>query len=359
MSRFFSSRFASLEAYTPGEQPQDQSYTKLNTNESPYPPSPATVAAVTEAELNKLNLYSDPTGRRLREALAALYGLEKENVLLANGSDEILSFAFMAFCDRENPVAFPAISYGFYPVYADLYGLEAAKVPLLPDFSVDVEALAAKKGMIVIANPNAPTGIALPLDKIEYLLKSDKDRIVLVDEAYVDFGTESALSLLPRYDNLLIVRTYSKSRSMAGARLGFAFGSREIIADLETIRYSTNPYNLDRLALLLGEAAVKDDGYYKANCEKIAATREASAKRLMEMGFTMTPSTANFLFVKHPSVSGGALYSGLKERGVLVRHFNKPLIRDYLRITVGTPEQMEILFFALADILSQTAPKGV
>ncbi|MBE5785323.1 MAG: histidinol-phosphate transaminase [Clostridiales bacterium] len=359
MSRFFSSRFASLEAYTPGEQPQDQSYTKLNTNESPYPPSPATVAAVTETELNKLNLYSDPTGRRLREALAELYGLQRENVILANGSDEILSFAFMAFADKETPVAFPAISYGFYPVYADLYGLEATKVPLLPDFSVDVEALAAAKGMIVIANPNAPTGIALSLDKIEYLLKSDRDRIVLVDEAYVDFGAESALPLLQKYDNLLIIRTYSKSRSMAGARLGFAFGSPEIIADLETIRYSTNPYNLDRLALLLGEAAVKDDGYYKRNCEKIAATRAAAEKRLKEMGFTMTPSTTNFLFVKHPAVSGETLYLGLKERGVLVRHFNKPLIQDYLRITVGTPEQMETLFAAIADMLSKTAPKGV
>lgn len=359
MSRFFSERFRTLEAYTPGEQPQDQAYTKLNTNESPYPPSPATLRALTEAELKRLNLYSDPTAGKLRKALGDLYGLEAENVLVANGSDEILSFAFMAFCDQDRPVVFPDITYGFYPVYGQLYGLAARSVPLLPDFSVDVKGLAAEKGMIVIANPNAPTGIALSLAEIEFLLESDRDRLVLVDEAYVDFGAESALPLLEKYDNLLIVRTYSKSRSMAGARLGFAFASAAVIRDLDTIRFSTNPYNLDRLALILGEAAVKDDAYYKANCEKIAATRESAAKRLEEMGFIMTPSTANFLFAEHPAVSGEALYLGLKARGVLVRHFKKARIENRLRISVGTPEQMETLFAAIADILNETAPKGV
>ena len=247
MSRFFSSRFASLAPYVPGEQPQDQQYVKLNTNESPYPPSPRTRAAVSDAELARLNLYPDPTGTRLREAIAARYGVKPANVLLANGSDEILSFAFMAFCDAETPVAFPDISYGFYPVYAALYGLAAEKIPLRADFSMDVDAFCASRGMRVLANPNAPTGMALPLSEIERILSSDPDRVVLVDEAYVDFGAQTALPLLAKYENLLVVRTYSKSRSMAGARLGFALGSEALIRDLETIRFSTNPYNLNRL----------------------------------------------------------------------------------------------------------------
>lgn len=356
MSRFFSKRFASLEAYTPGEQPQDQQYVKLNTNESPYPPSPRTRAAVSDGELAALNLYPDPTGTRLRKTLAARYGVKPENVLLANGSDEVLSFAFMAFCDAETPVAFPDISYGFYPVYAALYGIEAQEIPLRDDFSVDVDAFCAARGMCVLANPNAPTGMALPLSEIERILASDPNRVVLVDEAYVDFGTQTALPLLERYENLLIVRTYSKSRSMAGARLGFALGSEALIRDLETIRFSTNPYNLNRLTLLLGEAAIADDAYYAENCEKIAQTREATAARLQALGFTLTPSMANFLFAKHPAISGEALYRGLKARGVLVRHFEKPRIADYVRITIGTPEQMDALFTAVEDILKGDAP---
>ncbi len=356
MSRFFSRRFASLEAYTPGEQPQDQQYVKLNTNESPYPPSPRTRTAVSDAELARLNLYPDPTGTRLRNALAARYDVQPENVLLANGSDEILSFAFMAFCDGQTPVAYPDISYGFYPVYAALYGLAAQELPLKADFSMDVESFCSARGMRVFANPNAPTGIALPLYEIERILASDPDRVVLVDEAYVDFGAETALPLLARYDNLLIVRTYSKSRSMAGARLGFAIGSEALIRDLETIRFSTNPYNLDRLTLLLGEAAVADDAYYMENCKRIAQTRESAAERLKALGFSLTPSQANFLFARHPAVPGAALYQGLKARGVLVRHFGKPRIADYVRITIGTPEQMETLFTAIEDILKGGAP---
>lgn len=355
MSRFFSSRFASLAPYVPGEQPQDQQYVKLNTNESPYPPSPRTRAAVSDAELARLNLYPDPTGTRLREALAARYGVKPANVLLANGSDEILSFAFMAFCDAETPVAFPDISYGFYPVYAALYGLAAEEIPLRADFSMDVDAFCASRGMRVLANPNAPTGMVLPLSEIERILSSDPDRVVLVDEAYVDFGAQTALPLLAKYENLLVVRTYSKSRSMAGARLGFALGSEALIRDLETIRFSTNPYNLNRLTLLLGEAAVADDAYYMENCKKIAATRERAAARLKELGFTLTPSQANFLFASHPAVSGETLYSALKAQGVLVRHFKKPRISEYVRITIGTPEQMEVLFAAIEDILKGDA----
>ena len=354
MSRFFSPRFASLEAYTPGEQPQDQQYVKLNTNESPYPPSPRTCAVVTDAELKRLNLYSDPSGAKLRAKLAAHYGVKPGNIVLANGSDELLSFAFMAFCDEASPVAFPDISYGFYPVFAALYGLKASVIPLKEDFSVDIGALAASKGMIVVANPNAPTGMPLTLEEMETLLASDPDRVVVVDEAYVDFGAQTALPLLEKYDNLLVARTYSKSRSMAGMRLGFGIGSEALINDLETIRFSTNPYNLDRLALLLGEAAIADDAYYMENCARIAATREAAAARLKGMGFQLTPSKANFLFAKHPDLPGCALYSALKERGILVRHFSKPRISDYVRITVGTPEQMEALFKATEAILKET-----
>lgn len=356
MSRFFSSRFASLTAYVPGEQPQDQQYVKLNTNESPYPPSPRTRSAVSDAELARLNLYPDPTGMRLRNTLAAHYGVKPTNVLLANGSDEILSFAFMAFCDAQTPAVFPDISYGFYPVYAALYGVGANIIPLREDFSMDVDALCAAPGMCVLANPNAPTGMALPRAAIERILLSNPNRIVLVDEAYVDFGAETALPLLAEHDNLLIVRTYSKSRSMAGARLGFAFGSGALIADLETIRFSTNPYNLNRLTLLLGEAAVVDDAYYAQNCRRIAATRESAAARLTSLGFTLTESKANFLFARHPAIPGEALYSGLKARGVLVRHFNKPRIAEYVRITIGTPEQMEALYAAIEDILKGGAP---
>ncbi len=353
MSRFFSRRFAELRAYVPGEQPQDQAYVKLNTNESPYPPSPRTCAAAAGEELARLNLYPDPTGTRLRAKLAERYGVQPENILLANGSDEVLSFAFMAFCDRDMPVAFADVSYGFYPVYAQLYGLEAAIIPLREDFSVDVAAFAAAPGMLVIANPNAPTGMALTLAEIEALLRSNPDRVVLVDEAYVDFGAETALPLLPRYDNLLVVRTYSKSRSMAGMRVGFAIGSAALIRDLETIRFSTNPYNLDRLALLLGEAALEDDAYYMENCGKIAATREAVAARLRALGFTLTPSKANFLFTKHPAIPGERLYLMLKARGVLVRHFSKGRIADYIRVTIGTPEQMETFLAAAEAILNE------
>ena len=353
MSRFFSSRFASLAPYVPGEQPQDQQYVKLNTNESPYPPSPRTRAAVSDAELARLNLYPDPTGTRLREALAARYGVKPANVLLANGSDEILSFAFMAFCDAETPVAFPDISYGFYPVYAALYGLAAEEIPLRADFSMDVDAFCASRGMRVLANPNAPTGMVLPLSEIERILSSDPDRVVLVDEAYVDFGAQTALPLLAKYENLLVVRTYSKSRSMAGARLGFALGSRELIADLERLKYATNPYNVNRLTLRLGEAAVDSDPYFRANARRIMATRDKTARALREMGFRLPDSQANFLFVTHPRIDGARLYQKCRERGILIRHFSDPAIAQYNRVTIGAEEEMETFLTVVRDILRE------
>lgn len=347
MSRFLSSRFAALSAYTPGEQPQDKQYVKLNTNESPYPPCEATIAAV-HAAAQGLNLYPDPTARVLREKLAARYGVQMQQVFVSNGSDDILNFAFMAFCDAARPVAFPDVSYGFYPVYAALYGLPATQVPLTPDFRVEVNDYAdvAHGGMVVIANPNAPTGLAFGLQEIETLLLQDENRVVVIDEAYVDFGGQSCLPLLARYENLLIVRTFSKSRSMAGARLGFAFGSAALIEDLEKMRYSTNPYSINAMTLAAGAAALDNDAYDMENCKRVMNTRQETAQALRQRGFVLTDSMANFLFAKPPRGTGGAYYLGLKARGVLVRHFNGVRTRDYVRISIGTPAQMQTLLAA-------------
>ena len=353
MSRFFSSRFASLAPYVPGEQPQDQQYVKLNTNESPYPPSPRTRTAVSDAELARLNLYPDPTGTRLREALAARYGVKPANVLLANGSDEILSFAFMAFCDAETPVAFPDISYGFYPVYAALYGLAAEEIPLRADFSMDVDAFCASRGMRVLANPNAPTGMVLPLSEIERILSSDPDRVVLVDEAYVDFGGESCIPLIKKYRNLLVTQTFSKSRSMAGARLGLGAGCPELIEDLRRMKYSTNPYNVNSMTMAAGIGALSDPEYTEKNCRIIEENREYTAKKLREMGFEVCPSKTNFLFVRHGKIAGEKLYRELKARGILVRHFGLERIREYNRVTIGTKDQMERFFEATESILKE------
>ena len=249
MSRFLIEDYQRLEAYTPGEQPTDMKYIKLNTNESPYPPSRGVLKALSGEEVSRLNLYPDPECKELKDALASLYGLTRENVFLSNGSDDILNFSFMAFCGKQTPVRFPEISYGFYKVYAELYGVDYTAVPLREDFSIDIRDYMGNDANVVIANPNAPTGIALSLDEIERIVKANPDRLVLIDEAYVDFGGQSAVALTKQYDNLLVVGTYSKSRSMAGARLGFAFGNRELIADLEKIKFSTNPYNINRLII--------------------------------------------------------------------------------------------------------------
>ncbi|MBQ8850723.1 MAG: histidinol-phosphate transaminase [Clostridia bacterium] len=355
MSRFINKKYASLEAYTPGEQPRERKYIKLNTNESPYPPSDGVIKAVNEAEVSLLNLYPDPTCKALKEKLAALYGVKGENIFVSNGSDDILNFSFMAFCnDSDRLVKFPEISYGFYKVYAELYGVKYSAIPLREDFTVDITDYFGNNANVVIANPNAPTGIALTVEEIEQILKANPDFVVLIDEAYVDFGAESCLPLVDKYDNLLVVRTYSKSRSMAGARLGFAIGSAELIADLEKIKFSTNPYNINRLTLVAGEAAVDDDGYYVENCKKVADTREYTTKKLKELGFECTPSKSNFIFAKSNKIGGEELYLKLKERGILVRHFSNGKICEYNRITVGTPEQMDALIAEIASITEET-----
>ncbi|KXL53484.1 histidinol-phosphate aminotransferase [Anaerotignum neopropionicum] len=352
MSRFLSPRFAGLEAYTPGEQPRDQQYIKLNTNESPYPPSPEVLARLNADEVKRLNLYPDPEGKILKEKLAKLYGVEKENIFLSNGSDDILNFAFMAFCDEERGAAFPEISYGFYPVYADLYHVPHVKLPLKEDFSIDYKDYCDINKMVVVANPNAPTGMEIGLFEIEEILKANPNHVVLIDEAYVDFGGTSAVGLVGKYPNLLVSMTYSKSRSMAGARLGFAIASKEIIEDLEKIKFSTNPYNINRLTLAAGEAAVDSDAYYKENAKKIMATRETTVKDLKALGFTVLDSKANFIFAKPPKISGADFYAQLKKKGVLVRHFEKEKIRDFVRITIGTDEQMEVFLQKTQEVLA-------
>lgn len=349
MSRFLKQQYRSLEAYTPGEQPRNMEYIKLNTNESPYPPAPSVVEAMTAQQVENLRLYSDPTAKELMEKLANLYGVRPENVFVSNGSDEVLNFAFMAF--GEQGVIFPEISYGFYQVYADLYRLDYEKIPLEPDFSLDYQKYCGKNKMVVIANPNAPTGISIPVCQIEEILKTNPDSLVLIDEAYVDFGGESCLDLIEKYDNLLVTRTFSKSRCLAGGRLGYAFAAPAIIEDLEKIKYSTNPYNINRLTLLLGAATVDAEPYYQEKCEEIRKTRSWTAKQLEKLGFTVLPSDANFLFAKTDIMDGDQLYKILKSRGILVRHFKNPKISQYNRITIGTKEQMEIFINTLKEVL--------
>lgn len=349
MSRFLNDQYRSLEAYTPGEQPRDMQYIKLNTNESPYPPAPSVVEAMTGEQVALLRLYSDPTAKELKEKLAELYGVTPENVFVSNGSDEVLNFAFMAFGGKG--VLFPEISYGFYEVYADLYQLDSEKIPLEDDFSLDYRNYCGVEKMVVLANPNAPTGKSIPVWQIEEILKTNPDSLVLIDEAYVDFGGQSALPLITKYDNLLVTRTFSKSRCLAGGRLGYAFANPAIIADLEKIKYSTNPYNINRLTLLLGAATVDAEPYYREKCREIMETRAWTAKQMESLGFEVLPSDANFLFAKTVKMDGGALYEALKARGILVRHFGSPKICQYNRITIGTPEQMETLINTLKEVL--------
>ena len=353
MSQFLNGALRRLTPYTPGEQPRNQAYIKLNTNESPYPPSPGVLAALNRAEGENLRLYSDPEAVELREALAARYGVERENVFVANGSDEALSFAFLAYAADGRGVAFPDISYGFYAVFARLYGIPVRQVPLRADLRLVPEDYNHLHRTIVLANPNAPTGLALSRDEVEGIVRANPDAVVVVDEAYVDFGADSAASLVDRYDNLLVVMTYSKSRSMAGARLGFALGSRALIEDLEKLKYSTNPYNVNRLTLKLGQAAVDSDDYFRDKARQIMATRDKTAVALRALGFAMPDSQANFLFLTHPKLDGADFYRRCKERGILIRHFSDPAIAQYNRVTIGTEEDMAAFVQAAREILQE------
>lgn len=352
MSRFFSSRYAALTPYVPGEQPRDRKYIKLNTNESPYAP-PRPVADAAGDASAECRLYSDPESTELREALAARYGLSTEQVIVGNGSDEILNFSFMAFGDETHPLLFPDITYGFYPVFAKLNRIPYREIPLEEDFTIDLRRYEGHEGVVVIANPNAPTGISLPVPAIEALLKTLTKGILIVDEAYVDFGGESAVPLIESYDNLLVVQTFSKSRSMAGARLGFGMGSPELIRDLKTIQYSTNPYNVNRMTADAGKTALAYGDYYDACCAKIRKTREMTAEGLKKLGFRVLPSCANFLFAESDRIAGEELYLRLKEKGILIRHFTIPRIANFNRITIGLPDDMKTFLAKTEECLEE------
>ena len=348
MSRFFQKK---ITPYVPGEQPADmERYVKLNTNESPYPPSPAALSWAAE-HARSANLYCDPDCRALREKLAEACGLSPEDILPANGSDEILNFAFMAFCGGDRGALFPDITYGFYPVFAAVNGVRYEEIPLRGDFKIDVEDYLGQNKTIFIANPNAPTGLCLSPSEIERVAASNPDGVVVVDEAYIDFGGESCLPLVRKYDNLLVTQTFSKSRSMAGARLGFGAGCRALIEDLNTIKYSTNPYNVNSMTQALALGTLADGAYTKRNCAAIIETREYTTAELRRRGFEVLESAANFVFARAPAMDGGTLYRALKEKGVLVRHFDKPRIADFNRITIGTKEQMDAFLRAIDEIL--------
>ena len=350
MSRFFSKNLASLTPYTPGEQPQDKQYVKLNTNESPFLPSAKAQKLAAQAAA-QLQLYPDPTCQILREQLGKLYGLSADEVVVTNGSDEVLSFAFMAFCD--NGAIFPDITYGFYRVFVDLYRIPFEEIPLRKDFTIRVEDYKNRPETIFIANPNAPTGIPLTVAQIEEILLGNPNRLVVVDEAYVDFGGESCAPLVKKYDNLLVTGTFSKSRSMAGARLGFGFACPALIRDLETLRYSTNPYNINRLTMAAGLGQLLDEEETRKNCQTIIENRAYVTAELEKLGFSVLPSKANFIFATHPKVRGKKLYLRLKDKGILVRHFDKERLTEYNRITVGSREQMDALLAAVKEILEE------
>lgn len=352
MSRFFSNKYAELTPYTPGEQPKDAQYVKLNTNESPFPPSPNALRLAAEAAGN-LQLYSDPECRDLVKKAAEVFGVEEDEILFTNGSDEILNFAFMAFCDESCPVAFPDISYGFYKVFAALNNIPYTQIPLREDFSIAVEDYLSLGKTIVIANPNAPTGIALGVEQIERIIVANPDTVVVIDEAYVDFGAQSVIPLIHKYDNLLVTGTFSKSRSLAGGRLGFGIGCKALIRDLNTIKYSTNPYNVNRMTMAAGVGVLMDEDYTKANCQTIIKVRAWTVEQLKAMGFETTDSKANFIFAKHPKADGKEIYLRLKQKGVLIRHFDTPRLCEYNRITVGSREQMEIFLNMLKQVLEE------
>ena len=352
MSRFFSEKHSTLVPYVPGEQPRERKYIKLNTNESPFPPSALAVAAAAKAA-EQLQLYPDPSMSALTKKMAERYGILPEEIIFGNGSDEILNFAFMAFCDETHPAAFADITYGFYRVFANLHGIPFEEIPLDENFAIRVSDYCGIGKTIFIANPNAPTGLALTRDQIEQILKSNPDNVVVIDEAYVDFGGESALPLIRKYDNLLVTGTFSKSRSMAGARLGFGFGSPALIADLHTLRNSTNPYNVNSMTLAAGIATLEDEAYTQKNCQTVCENRAFLTSELRALGFVLADSLTNFLFVRHPRIAGDVFYRALREKGILVRHFTAPRIADYNRITIGTREEMEALVLAAREILEE------
>jgi len=352
MSRFFSSRYVNAEPYVPGEQPKGQKVLlKLNTNENPFPPSPAVAAA--EKAAAGVNFYNDPMCRDLRAKASEYFGVPASQIICGNGSDQNLNFAVMAFGDADFPVIYPDITYSFYETLADLYSLPSVKVPLTEDFRIDLNDYRGLKGLVMIANPNAPTGLVHSRAELEAFIAEDPDRLVLVDEAYVDFGNESCVPLVQKYDNLIVTMTFSKSRSLAGARLGMSFACQSLTDDMETVRNSFDPYNINSMTAAMGIAMLEDDAYVKANCAEICRVRDWFAEDLRGLGFEVLPSHTNFVLVRSEKIGGEELYLALKERGMLIRHFAKPeRISEFNRISIGTEEQMKLLLDTIREILN-------
>lgn len=354
MSRFWSPDVRELTPYVPGEQPRIEGLIKLNTNENPYPPSAAALAAIRAAADDSLRLYPDPDALSLKQAIAESFPgveLSADQVFVGNGSDEVLGLAFYALLRHERPILLPDISYSFYPVYCRLFGIHSVTIPLAADFQIRVEDYRRPNGGVVVANPNAPTGSALPLATIEQLLADHPDSVVIVDEAYVDFGAETAVGLVARHPNLLVVQTLSKSRALAGLRVGFAMGDANLIAGLERVKNSFNSYPLDRMAIAGAVAAMRDREHFDRTRLAVMKSRDELVGALRTIGFEVLPSAANFVFARHPRWEGAALAAALRERRILVRHFARPRIGDYLRITVGTDEQCARLLQAIAQII--------
>ena len=349
MSRFWSPEVRELTPYVPGEQPRER-LIKLNTNENPYPPAPGVEQALRSYPADHLRLYPDPDATALRDALAREYGVDTDQVFVGNGSDEVLALAFQAFFRQDKPLLMPSITYSFYPVYCRLYAIKSRTLALDDHWQVPLEAMHGDNGGIIFANPNAPTGHGHGRDAIAGLLERNRDSVVLIDEAYVDFGGESAVPLVASYPNLLVTGTFSKSRSLAGLRLGYAIGSRELIEGLERVKNSFNSYPIDSLAIAAGVAALEDRAHFDACRAKVIATRERTRQRMESLGFTVLPSQTNFLLVTHPDFNAGELFTGLRERGILVRHFNTEALRDFMRISVGTDDEMDSLCEALEGL---------
>ncbi|QSB21053.1 histidinol-phosphate transaminase [Pseudomonas sp. 15A4] len=350
MSKFWSPFVNDLVPYVPGEQPKLTKLVKLNTNENPYGPSPKAIDAMRAAISDELRLYPDPNSDLLKQAVARYYGVDASRVFLGNGSDEVLAHAYNAFFRQDKPLLFPDISYSFYPVYCGLYGVDYEAVPLDEQFQIRVEDYARPNGGIIFPNPNAPTGCLLPLDAVEQILKNSPDSVVIVDEAYIDFGGETAISLVDRYPNLLVTQTLSKSRSLAGLRVGLAVGHPDLIEALERVKNSFNSYPLDRMAIVGAAAAFDDREYFEHTCQRVIASREALVEQLEGKGFEVLPSAANFIFARHPQHDAAGLAAKVREQGVIVRHFKQARIAQFLRITIGTPEQNQALVDALGDL---------
>lgn len=352
MSSLWSSFVHDLVPYVPGEQPRIENLVKLNTNEHPYGPSPKALAAMQAALTDDLRLYPDPSSMKLRQAMAARVGLEANQVFVGNGSDEVLAHAFNAFFRQKDAILFPDITYSFYKVYAQLFDIRYQLVPLDQAFQIDPADFTGTNGGVIFPNPNAPTGCLLPLSAIRQILLANRSRVVIVDEAYIDFGGESAVALVNEFDNLLVTQTLSKSRALAGLRVGMAFGQRHLIDALERVKDSFNSYPLGRLAQAGAQAAMEDEGYFQSTCDMVIMQRNSLVAQLQRRGFEVLPSAANFVLAKHPSYGGAELCTGLRERAVLVRHFATPRIADFLRITVGTPDQHKALLSALDDLMA-------